>query len=151
MVNEERLHYMIKMAKFDANDGKKCKPMIQYVRRDYVSLQMLKSFVTGTICYGLLLVLWGLYSMETLMEKMNQLNERNLQALFIIVIGLYISFMIIYMSATYFVYEMKYTDGRRKVKKYFNSLKRVNQIYEREKRLKMSPAAHAMDSKITWQ
>lgn len=148
MVNEERLHYMIKLAKFDGSDGKKCKPMTQYARRDYVSLQMLKSFVTGTICYGLLLALWGLYSMERLMETINQLN---LQALLITIIGLYISFMIIYLSATYFVYEAKYTDGRRKVKKYFNSLKRVNQIYEREKRLKMSPTARAMDTEGTWQ
>ena len=134
MVNEERLHYMIKMAKYDTNDGKQCKPMTQYARRDYISLQLLKSFVTGTICYGLLLVLWGLYSMETLMESINQMN---LLGLIITVVGLYISFMIIYLSATYFVYEMKYTEGRRKVKKYFNSLKRVNQMYERERRLKM--------------
>lgn len=134
MVNEERLRYMIKMAKFDTNDGKQCKPMIQYARRDYISLQLLKSFVAGTICYGLLLLLWALYSMETLMESLNQMN---LTGLLVTVAGLYIAFMIIYLSATYFVYEVKYTDGRRKVKKYFNSLKRVNQIYEREKRLKM--------------
>lgn len=134
MVNEERLHYMIKMARFDANDGKKCKPMTQYARNDYVSLQLLKSFVTGTICYGLLLLLWGLYSMEKLMEMLNQID---ILGLLITVVGLYISFMIIYLTATWFVYEMKYTDGRRKVKKYFNSLKKVNQMYEREKRLKM--------------
>lgn len=134
MVNEERLHCMIKMAEFDVNDGKKCKPMTQYARRDYVSLQLLKSFVTGTICYGLLLLLWSLYSMEKLMEMLNQIE---LLGFLITVVGLYIAFMIIYLSATWFVYEMKYTDGRRKVKKYFNSLKRVNQMYEREKRLKM--------------
>lgn len=134
MVNEERLHCMIKMAGFDVNDGKKCKPMTQYARRDYVSLQLLKSFVTGTICYGLLLLLWSLYSMEKLMEMLNQIE---LLGFLITVVGLYISFMIIYLSATWFVYEMKYTDGRRKVKKYFNSLKKVNQMYEREKRLKM--------------
>lgn len=134
MVNEERLHCMIKMAEFDVNDGKKCKPMTQYARRDYVSLQLLKSFVTGTICYGLLLLLWSLYSMEKLMEMLNQIE---LLGFLITVVGLYIAFMIIYLSATWFVYEMKYTDGRRKVKKYFNSLKKVNQMYEREKRLKM--------------
>ena len=40
MVNEQRLHSMIKIAKFDANDGKRCKPMIQYARKDYVALQL---------------------------------------------------------------------------------------------------------------
>ena len=49
MVNEERLHYMVKIAEFDTNDRKKCRPMMQYARRDYVSLQMLKSFVAGRL------------------------------------------------------------------------------------------------------
>ena len=40
MVNEERLHHMIKMAIFDTDQGKECKPMTQYARKDYVSLRM---------------------------------------------------------------------------------------------------------------
>lgn len=51
MVNEERLHYMIKMAEFDTNDRKASRPMMQYARRDYVSLQLLKSFIVGTIAF----------------------------------------------------------------------------------------------------
>ena len=43
MVNEERLHHMIKMAIFDTNQGKECKPMTQYARKDYVSLRMLEA------------------------------------------------------------------------------------------------------------
>ena len=64
MVNEQRLHSMIKIAKFDANDGKRCKPMIQYARKDYVALQLLKSFVVGTIAFFMMLGLWVLYSIE---------------------------------------------------------------------------------------
>ena len=37
MVNEERLHHMIKIAIFDTDQGKECKPMTQYARKDYVS------------------------------------------------------------------------------------------------------------------
>ena len=40
MVNEERLHHMIKMAIFDTDQGKECKPMTQYARKDYVSLRL---------------------------------------------------------------------------------------------------------------
>ena len=47
MVNEERLRPMVKMAMFDKNEGKHCKPMIEYSRQDYVAMEMLKSFVTG--------------------------------------------------------------------------------------------------------
>ncbi len=34
MVNEERLQHMIRLSQFDENDGKSCKPMTQYARKD---------------------------------------------------------------------------------------------------------------------
>lgn len=135
MVNEERLRHMIKMSQFDTNDGKQCKPMTQYARKDYVALQLLGSFVTGTICYGLLLGIWGLYSMESLLEEINQMD---IQAFLISLLLAYLVFMLFYLGATYIVFHMKYTDGRRKVKKYYSSLKKVNQMYEREERLKVA-------------
>ncbi|MBP3489136.1 MAG: hypothetical protein J6K53_12135 [Roseburia sp.] len=133
MVNEERLRHMIKMAQFDTNDGKQCKPMIQYARKDYVSMRLLGSFVAGTICYGMMFGLWGLYSMEELLEKLNKLD---IQGLLIAALVPYIVFMVFYLGATWVVFHMKYTNGRRKVKRYYSNLKKVNQMYEREDRLK---------------
>lgn len=133
MVNEERLHHMIKLAQFDEKDGKACKPMTQYARKDYVSLQILLSFVTGTICYGLLFGLRALYSLDSLFELLNQMEVREI--LLALVLS-YLAFMVVYLGATYLVFHIKYTEGRRKVKKYYTSLKKVNQIYEREERLK---------------
>lgn len=133
MVNEERLRHMIKVSQFDMNDGKRCKPMEQYARQDYVSLQLLASFVTGTICYGLLLGLWGLYSMEGLLQQINSMDIKG--SLMMLALS-YILFMLVYLGATHLVFQVKYTDGRRKVKKYYGSLKKINQMYEREERLK---------------
>lgn len=133
MVNEERLHYMVKIARFDANDGKSCKPMIQYARKDYVSLQMLKSFVAGTITFVLFVTLWGLYSAESLMKTINTMDMKG----FLITLALlYVIFMFFYLAATYIAFNLKYTNGRRKVKKYYNELKRVNAMYTREEKLK---------------
>lgn len=135
MVNEERLRHMIKMSEFDTNDGKRCKPMTQYARKDYVSMRLLGSFVTGTICYGLLLLLWGLYFMEELAGMLSSLDVQGA----LIALGVsYLVFMLLYLGATYVIFNMKYTKGRRKVKNYYNSLKKVNQMYDREERLKMA-------------
>lgn len=133
MVNEERLRHMIKMASFDTNDGKQCKPMIQYARKDYVSMRLLGSFVAGTICYGLLMGLWCLYSMEEVLAKMNKLD---IQGMAMAIVVPYLVFILLYLGATWIVYNVKYTEGRRKVKRYYSSLKKVNQMYEREERLK---------------
>ena len=126
MVNEQRLHSMIKIAKFDANDGKSCKPMIQYARKDYVALQLLKSFVIGTIAFFIMLGLWVLYSMETLMKQINNMDL--IQSAITLGI-LYGVFMVIYLLATYIIFNVKYTYGRKKVKK-------INAMYLREERLK---------------
>ena len=133
MVNEERLKNLIKMAEFDTYEGKRCKPMTQYARRDYVSLQVLKSFVAGTVTYMLMFAIWALCSMESLIKK---LAGPELQGFAITLILLYIAFILIYLIATYIVFNIKYTEGRRKVKRYYGSLKKVNRMYEREDRLK---------------
>lgn len=135
MVNEERLRHMIKMSQFDTNNGKQCRPMTQYARKDYVSMQLLESFVTGTISYGLILGLWGLYSMEALLEE---LNSMDIQAFLMSILLSYLIFMLVYLGATYVIFQMKYTEGRRKVKKYYSNLKKVNQMYEREERLRVA-------------
>lgn len=133
MVNEERLRHMIKMSRFDTNDGEECRPMTQYARTDYVSLKMLGSFVTGTVCYGLILGIWALYSAESLLEGINSMDIR---AFLLTLLLSYILFMLFYLGATYIVFNMKYTRGRRKIKKFYSNLKKVNQMYEREERLK---------------
>lgn len=133
MVNEERLQNLIKISEFDIYEDKGCKPMTQYARRDYVSLQMIKSFIMGTIAFFLMLGLWCLYDMDSLMKQVNSLDYKETLVTLIVI---YAIFMVGYLGVTYFVYQMKYTAGRRKVKSYYNSLKQVNQIYEREERLR---------------
>ena len=134
MVNEQRLHSMIKIAKFDANDGKSCKPMIQYARKDYVALQLLKSFVAGTIAFFMMLGLWVLYSMDALMEQINKMDFVKAATTLGLLYGI---FMVIYLLATYIIFNMKYTYGRKKVKKYYAGLKKINAMYLREERLKV--------------
>lgn len=134
MVNEDRLRHMIKIARFDTYDDKTCRPMTQYARKDYVSLQMLRSFITGTIVFCLVLGLWMLYHMQ---ELMNELNKINIQEAAVTLISAYAVFLAVYEAATFIIYQLRYTAGRRKVKSYYASLKKVNQMYEREEKLKI--------------
>lgn len=135
MVNEERLCHMIKMAEFDKNQGKKCRPMIQYARKDYISLHLLVSFVTGSLCYALLVGIGVLYSAESFLARLNQMDIRAALTWLLVT---YLLFMMLYMGATYIVYHVKYTAGRRRVKQYYLHVRKVNQMYEREERLRVS-------------
>ncbi len=137
MVNEERLQHMIRLSEFDENDGKSCKPMTQYARKDYVALQMLISFVTGTLSYVLLFGLWALQSVDELFAWINTMEIQTLVMIFVLT---YLAFLVFYLGVTYIVFHVKYTEGRKKVKKYYASLKKVNQMYEREERLRTDRA-----------
>jgi len=137
MIQEERLRPMVKMAMFEKNDGKACKPMIQYARTDYVSMQLLKSFITGSIAFVILCVLWALYDTEALMQVLNGAYILK----FITKVGVcYVIFMVVYLIATYIVYQLRYTRRRKLVKIYYKNLKDINKIYEREEHLQ-SPAS----------
>lgn len=133
MVNEERLRHMLKISEFDTYEDKGCKPMTQYARKDYISLQMIKSFIMGTITFFLIAGLWCLYAVDMLMKLVNNMDYKETLTT---VLTLYAVFMLFYLGATYIVYQMKYTAGRRKVKSYYGNLKQVNQMYERDERLK---------------
>ncbi len=133
MVNEERLRHMIKMAAFDANEGKKCKPMIQYARHDYVSLQLLRGFVAGTLAFGMIFGLWALYSMDRLMQEINTMD---LMGFLTSILIKYLIFMAVYLAATFLVFNGRYTKGRRKVKNFFGCVKKVNKLYVRDEKLK---------------
>ena len=98
-----------------------------------MALQLLKSFVIGTIAFFIMLGLWVLYSMETLMKQINNMDL--IQSAITLGI-LYGVFMVIYLLATYIIFNVKYTYGRKKVKKYYAGLKKNNAMYLREERLK---------------
>ena len=133
MVNEERLRPMVKMAMFDKNEGKHCKPMIEYSRQDYVAMEMLKSFVTGTIAFMLMFGIWAVRDIDRAMGMLNAAYLKD----FIVDVGLkYLVFLLAYLIVTYVVYQIRYTQGRKKIKKYYNSLKAVNKMYEREEKLR---------------
>ena len=133
MIHEERLKPMVKMAMFDKNEGKACKPMIQYARADYISMQLLKSFVSGSAAFAILCVLWGLYDTDALMRI---LNSGQIFDFIMDVLVRYAIFMVVYWIATYLVYQIRYTNKRKMVKTYYKNLKDINKIYEREEHLK---------------
>ena len=109
--------------------------MMQYARKDYVAMRMLGSFVSGTIGFALIFAAWALYSMDQIMRD---LNTMDILGFITSVLTKYLIFMLFYMGVTYIVYNNRYTRGRREVKKYYNELKKLNRIYEREDKLKLS-------------
>ena len=132
MLNQERICEMTQLAIFDQKEGENCRPMMQYFRSDYVSKEVLKSVIYGTMAYGILLVGWVLRGVEDLI---NQLATLNILDMLMGILKNYGIFMLIYLFITVCVYQRKYTLGRRKIREYQMHLKTVNKQYKQEEEL----------------
>lgn len=141
MVKEERLKPMVKMAMFDKNDGAECKPMIEYAREDYVAVKLLGSVITGSVAFVLLFAMWIMCDIGKFLDLLNTAKILD----FMVQTGIWYGiFLLLYLIVTYVVYQLRYSQGRKKVKKYYASLKKINQIYAREEKLK-TPAQKDWD------
>ncbi len=131
MISKEKVRQMTKLAAFEEREGKSCHKMTQFFRKDYVSMEMIKSFLTGTIAFAVIVGIWAVYRME---ELMNEINKMDIPAFGIQLLMKYLVFMALYLLATYIIYNIRYSKGRRKIRQFYNGLKKISHLYESENR-----------------
>lgn len=131
MLNEERIRLMTKLASYEEREGKENMPIKQYYRKDYVSYEMIKTFLTSTISFGILFLCWMIYKMEELTEL---LSSQELPALGISILIWYILFVVVYQVIAYVVYTRRYKKAAASVKEYYSILKKVQKLQEKEEK-----------------
>ena len=94
MLNEERIRSMTRLAIYENNEGKKTIPLSHYYKSDYVSKSLMKSFVYGTISFGIMLGMWMIYQMDNAKKS---LFGGNLEQFLIQIILLYLIFLITHL------------------------------------------------------
>ena len=128
MVNRDRVILMTKMSAFRQREGKKSAAINQYFRSDYVGYQVLKSVISATIVFCILLATYVLSHFEELMQNIYNLNvmslARRLLVYYILLVGGY-------AVASYVIYSIRYTKMRGRMKNYYNDLKRLSKLYDK--------------------
>lgn len=133
MINEDRVKELYHMAVYDAHKDRADEQMDQYFMWDYIGKELVKSFVSGTIAYLLIVVLWGMGELEQLSERLVQMDFADL----LIRLGfLYVGFLAVYMFVTLLVYGVRYAAGKKRRHRYAGHMKKVQKMYRREERLK---------------
>lgn len=130
MLKEEKVIRMTKLAVYENNEGKKTLPLSTYHRWDYVSLQLVRTFVYSSIGYILVMGTYIVYSIEQGMDiiRIDQLKDLTMKVL----IG-YLLWEILFLVITFIVYNIRYTKSYRSLKGYYNNLKKLNELYKEEK------------------
>ena len=129
MIHNERVCQMVQLQAFHDRKGKDHFPVVAYFRKDYVGLHLLRGFVSGTVAYGVGLLMWGLCNMEMLMENIHTMDLRQLA---VTILLRYVVFLGIYLLAVFVYAEMKYTRAKKEIRGYNRHLKRLIGSFERD-------------------
>ena len=129
MLNEERIRLMTKMACYEAEEGRKNVAIGNYFRGEYIGLQVIKSIISATIAYVLLFAMFILYDFEVFMAEIYKMDLLEFAKSVIIY---YLIFTATYAFIAYGVYTYRYTKARKSLKTYYNNLKKLSYMYERE-------------------
>lgn len=126
MLNEERIILMTKMASYEEGEGKKSMALGRYFRGDYISLQLLRAFICGTIAYLLGFGLYVLYDFETLLADIYKMD---LLVFAQNIIKWYAIFVVAYCIVTYAVCTYRYAKAKKSLKLYYHNLKKLDSLY----------------------
>lgn len=133
MINEERVKVLFELAKSDANDKKLKVNSRNYYRWDYLWKEAMISFFSGTIAYMIILLFWGIYNMESILESMKKMDFGTTG---VTIVVMYIAFIVVYEFITLLVYTYRYKLGKIRLRKYGENVKKLNQMYNREEKLR---------------
>ena len=131
MLNEERIKLMTKMAAYEANEGKKNVAIGNYFRGDYIGLQVIKSIISATLAFLIVFGLFIFYDFEVFMSDIYKMDLLGFGKTVVIV---YLIFVAVYALISYMTYTYRYTKARKSLKMYYNNLKKLAYLYDKEGR-----------------
>lgn len=121
---------MTKLAIYERGEGKHDINMSHYFRTDYIRFQILKSILSVTVGYLLILALIGLYRMEYFINEATKIDYKemgqNLLTLYLVILAIYIVF-------SYFKVRAEYKKARKNLVHYNKQLNDLVEIYKNEK------------------
>lgn len=126
MVNEERVKLMTRMAAYENGEHKKNKKIISFFKSDYISSQLLKSFIANSIAFGILFGLYILYDFELFMKEIYQMD---LFGFIKSVLVIYVIIIVVLSVITYVVSLYRYNRAMQSTKLFYTNLKKLLRMY----------------------
>ena len=126
MVDETKVRVMTRLAAYEEGAGKKYLPIGQFFRGDYVFLQLLKSFVSGTFSFLLVIGLWAFCNFENLLEGIYDIDIMGYAK----TLGkTYVILMVCYLVPTYIWAVYKFTKAKKSLNSYISVMDKMSKKY----------------------
>ena len=134
MISEQRVKLMTRLAAYEQKEGQQNEEIGSYFRDDYISFQLLKSIIYATVAFLLIVGLFVLYDSELFMSDIYKIDILEYAKKLLIY---YLGFTGVYVLISYIVYAIRYRKAKKRLRVYFNNLKRLQILYQRERKEKM--------------
>lgn len=129
MLNDKKIRLMSKLAAFEQKEEKDALRMMKYYKVDYLRYEILKSVVSVSLAYMIILAMIALYHLEYLVANATSLDYREYLTK---IIGGYILLLIVYIFGTMLGHSIKYKQSRKKIRYYNHLLKILRSMYRKE-------------------
>lgn len=130
MIVKEKMRAMSRMAMFESSkEGKQSLATIRFFRTDFIRWEILKTVVSVTVGFAIILGLIILYNLEFLIKNATKLNYRELGFK---TLGIYIVILIAYISFTILTSVYRFRWSRKHYLKYEKQMKELARIYDLE-------------------
>ena len=115
MVNEEKVRLMTRLAMYEQSTGKEDLEKGRYFKSDYVKYNCLKTLVSTTILFVIVVAAYIYYNMGKLITEL---------------------VCVVFMVLAWFLYSYRYTKAKPHIIKYNQDLKKLIAFYEKEDKTK---------------
>lgn len=133
MVNEEKVRLMTRLAMYEQSTGREDLEKGKYFKSDYVKYNCLKTLVSTTILYVVVVVVYIYYNMG---ELVTQLVDIDLFSVAYKILIAYALVCIFFMVVAWFLYSYRYKKAKPHIIKYNQNLKKLIAFYENEEKTK---------------
>lgn len=131
MLNENKVKMMTKMAIYEKNEGRRMLKTARYFKSDYIAFGILKTLITTSIAYIIMLIMYVLYNMESIIKDINKLDYTEVGTN--LIIG-YVAMIAVFSAIAFVVYGKQYDNSRNGLKRYFSRLNKLERFYNGHKR-----------------
>jgi len=126
LLNENKVKMMTKMAIYEKNEGKKMVRTARYFKGDYIAFGVLKTLITTSVAYIIMVILFALLNLENIVKDINTLDYAVIGKRMIL---FYVLLIIVFSAISIVVYSREYDQSRKGLKRYFSRLNKLERFY----------------------
>lgn len=129
MLNNRKIRLMTQLAIYENNEGKDDFKLARYYKSDYARLNVLKTAITITIAYLVLVGMVILYRLQYILDNILTIDYKSFGWT---ILGGYLGVLSFYLIVTLLGFSIRYNLSHKKLGKYYRMLGKLKEIYREE-------------------